>query len=189
MTLKQWQNVLWVFFVTNNACKRFFFGQHGISPAHLSHHALPHTRHSESGRAMDLLNTKIHRAPINYCRLTGLGGTELVGFRGAKRNTSAVEARKSAKTEEQREPEKCSKETLKYRAALKTHGGRWMAKTSARDGGRDSRQTGFCTRGTESSRNKRGGEAARETSVVKILHQEAEPRAPVALTPSPGTAA
>lgn len=117
------------------ACKRFFFGQRGISPAHLSHHALPHTRHSESGRAMDLLNTKIHRAPINYCRLTGLGGTELVGFWGPKRNTLAVEARKSAKTEEQREPEKCSKETLKYRAALKTQGGRWMAKTSARDGG------------------------------------------------------
>lgn len=140
---------------------------------------------------MDLLNTKIHRAPINHCRLTGLGGTELVGFGGAKRNTLALGARKSAKTEEQREPEKCSKETLKYRAALKTHRGRWMAKTSARDGGRDSRQTGFCTRGTESSRNKRGGEAARETSAVKILHQEhqAEPRAPVALTPSPGTAA
>ena len=51
--------------------------------------------------------------------------------------------------------------------------------------------TGFCTRGTESSRNTRGGEAAGEANVVKILPQErqAKPRARVALTPSPGTAA
>ena len=55
----------------------------------------------------------------------------MVGFGEAKRNTLTAEARKSAKTEEQREPEKRSKETLKYWAALKTHRGWWMQKTSA----------------------------------------------------------
>lgn len=46
-------------------------------------------------------------------------------------------------------------------------------------------------RGTENSQNKHGVEAAREANVMKILPQErqAKPRARVALTPSPGSAA
>lgn len=49
----------------------------------------------------------------------------------------AAETRKSVKTEEKWEPEKCSTEMLRYWAALKTHRGWWMEKNSARDSSRD----------------------------------------------------
>lgn len=56
---------------------------------------------------------------------------------GAKGNTLTAEARKSAKTEEQREPEERSKDMLKYWATLNTQRGWWMKKTSAGEGSRD----------------------------------------------------
>lgn len=118
-TVAECENVLRTGFVTDAHARAFLFlvwmGSHLLIS--LQHHAVPRAQ-------WIYCNAKPHGAPLSYHRLAGLGGAELVGFGGAKRNTLTTEGRKSAKAEEQRGPEKWSRETLRYWAALKTHRGR-----------------------------------------------------------------